>query len=80
MSGTSTTKRAQARRKQLEKIERLDKPTGGRKSAHMTFHAEKPSGNVVLRVEEAAIGYGDQVLSEPINVDINKLDAIAVVG
>lgn len=76
----STTKRAQARRKQLEKIERLDKPTGGRKSAHMTFHAEKPSGNVVLRVEEAAIGYGDQVLSEPINVEINKLDAIAVVG
>ncbi|MCB2837295.1 ABC-F family ATP-binding cassette domain-containing protein [Streptococcus dysgalactiae subsp. dysgalactiae] len=76
----STTKRAQARRKQLEKIERLDKPTSGRKSAHMTFHAEKPSGNVVLRVEEAAIGYGDQVLSEPINVDINKLDAIAVVG
>ncbi|HEQ6503223.1 TPA: ABC-F family ATP-binding cassette domain-containing protein [Streptococcus pyogenes] len=76
----STTKRAQARRKQLEKIERLDKPTGGRKSAHMTFHAEKPSGNVVLRVEEAAIGYGDEVLSEPINVDINKLDAIAVVG
>lgn len=76
----STTKRAQARRKQLEKIERLDKPTSGRKSAHMTFRAEKPSGNVVLRVEEAAIGYGDQVLSEPINVDINKLDAIAVVG
>lgn len=76
----STTKRAQARRKQLEKIERLDKPTSGRKSAHMTFHAEKPSGNVVLRVEEAAIGYGDQPLSEPINVDINKLDAIAVVG
>lgn len=76
----STTKRAQARRKQLEKIERLDKPTSGCKSAHMTFHAEKPSGNVVLRVEEAAIGYGDQVLSEPINVDINKLDAIAVVG
>ncbi|WP_434779868.1 ABC-F family ATP-binding cassette domain-containing protein [Streptococcus dysgalactiae] len=75
-----TTKRAQARRKQLEKIERLDKPTSGRKSAHMTFHAEKPSGNVVLRVEEAAIGYGDQALSEPINVDINKLDAIAVVG
>lgn len=76
----STTKRAQARRKQLEKIERLDKPTSGRKSAHMTFHAEKTSGNVVLRVEEAAIGYGDQALSEPINVDINKLDAIAVVG
>ena len=47
----STTKRAQARRKQLEKMERLDKPTEGQKSANMTFHADKVSGNVVLTVE-----------------------------
>ncbi|HER6567684.1 TPA: ABC-F family ATP-binding cassette domain-containing protein [Streptococcus pyogenes] len=76
----STTKRAQARRKQLEKIERLDKPTSARKSAHMTFQADKPSGNVVLTVEKAAIGYNQHVLSEPINLDIHKLDAIAIVG
>ncbi|VGT61353.1 ABC-F family ATP-binding cassette domain-containing protein [Streptococcus pyogenes] len=76
----STTKRAQARRKQLEKIERLDKPTSARKSAHMTFQADKPSGNVVLTVEKAAIGYNQHVLSEPINLDVHKLDAIAVVG
>ncbi|HEP3058212.1 TPA: ABC-F family ATP-binding cassette domain-containing protein [Streptococcus pyogenes] len=75
----STTKRAQARRKQLEKIERLDKPTSARKSAHMTFQADKPSGNVVLTVEKAAIGY-KHVLSEPINLDVHKLDAIAIVG
>ncbi|VHD67639.1 ATP-binding cassette, sub-family F,member 3 [Streptococcus pyogenes] len=77
---TSTTKRAQARRKQLEKIERLDKPTSARKSAHMTFQADKPSGNVVLTVEKAAIGYNQHVLSEPINLDVHKLDAIAIVG
>ncbi|EMC5219508.1 TPA: ABC-F family ATP-binding cassette domain-containing protein [Streptococcus pyogenes] len=76
----STTKRAQARRKQLEKIERLDKPTSARKSAHMTFQADKPSGNVVLMVEKAAIGYNQHVLSEPINLDVHKLDAIAIVG
>ncbi|HEQ4444012.1 TPA: ABC-F family ATP-binding cassette domain-containing protein [Streptococcus pyogenes] len=76
----STTKRAQARRKQLEKIERLDKPTSARKSAHMTFQADKPSGNVVLTVEKAAIGYNQHVLSEPINLDVRKLDAIAIVG
>ncbi|HEP1653008.1 TPA: ABC-F family ATP-binding cassette domain-containing protein [Streptococcus pyogenes] len=76
----STTKRAQARRKQLEKIERLDKPTSARKSAHMTFQADKPSGNVVLTVEKAAIGYNQHVLSEPINLDVHKLDAIAIVG
>ncbi|VHF45661.1 ATP-binding cassette, sub-family F,member 3 [Streptococcus pyogenes] len=76
----STTKRAQARRKQLEKIERLDKPTSARKSAHMTFQADKASGNVVLTVEKAAIGYNQHVLSEPINLDVHKLDAIAIVG
>ncbi|VED91255.1 ATP-binding cassette, sub-family F, member 3 [Streptococcus equinus] len=76
----STTKRAQARRKQLEKMERLDKPSAGQKSANMTFHADKVSGNVVLTVADAAIGYGDQILSEPINIDVKKFDAIAIVG
>lgn len=76
----STTKRAQARRKQLEKMERLDKPSAGQKSANMTFHADKVSGNVVLTVEDAAIGYDDQILSEPINIDVKKFDAIAIVG
>jgi ATP-binding cassette subfamily F protein 3 len=76
----STTKRAQARRKQLEKMERLDKPSDGQKSANMTFHADKVSGNVVLTVADAAIGYDDQILSEPINIDVKKFDAIAIVG
>ena len=76
----STTKRAQSRRKQLEKMERLDKPEAGNKSAHMTFHSDKTSGNVVLTVEEAAVGYDNQVLSEPINLDIRKMNAVAIVG
>lgn len=76
----STTKRAQSRRKQLEKMERLDKPEAGTKSAHMTYHSDKTSGNVVLTVEEAAVGYDDQVLSEPINLDIRKMNAVAIVG
>ncbi|WP_045798056.1 ABC-F family ATP-binding cassette domain-containing protein [Streptococcus equinus] len=76
----STTKRAQARRKQLEKMERLDKPSAGQKSANMTFHADKVSGNVVLTVADATIGYDDQILSEPINIDVKKFDAIAIVG
>ena len=76
----STTKRAQARRKQLEKMERLDKPTEGKKSANMTFHADKVSGNVVLTVKDAAIGYDDEILSEPISLDVKKMDAIAIVG
>ena len=76
----STTKRAQSRRKQLEKMERLGKPEAGTKSAHMTFHSDKASGNVVLTVEEAAVGYDDQILSEPISLDIRKMNAVAIVG
>ena len=76
----STTKRAQSRRKQLEKMERLDKPEAGKKSANMTFHSDKVSGNVVLTVENAAIGYDGEILSEPINLDLRKMNAVAVVG
>lgn len=76
----STTKRAQSRRKQLEKMERLDKPEAGKKSANMTFQSEKTSGNLVLTVENAAIGYDGEILSEPINLDLRKMNAVAIVG
>ena len=76
----STTKRAQSRRKQLEKMERLDKPEAGKKSANMTFQSEKTSGNVVLTVENAAIGYDGEILSQSINLDLRKLNAVAIVG
>ncbi|MEX2784531.1 ABC-F family ATP-binding cassette domain-containing protein [Streptococcus sp. H49] len=76
----STTKRAQARRKQLEKMQTLEKPQSAQKSANMAFRADKASGNVVLTVSDAAIGYGGKVLSQPLNLEVSKLDAIAVVG
>ena len=76
----STTKRAQSRRKQLEKMERLDKPEAGKKSANMTFQSEKTSGNIVLTVENAAIGYDGEILSEPISLDLRKMNAVAIVG
>lgn len=76
----STTKRAQSRRKQLEKMERLDKPETGKKAANMTFQSEKTSGNVVLTVENTAIGYDGEVLSQPINLDLRKMNAVAIVG
>lgn len=76
----STTKRAQSRRKQLEKMERLDKPEAGKKAANMTFQSKKTSGNVVLTVENTAIGYDGEVLSQPINLDLRKMNAVAIVG
>ncbi|WP_349603689.1 ABC-F family ATP-binding cassette domain-containing protein [Lactiplantibacillus plantarum] len=76
----STTKRAQARRKQLAKMDRLDRPDSDEKTAHFGFHADKQSGNIVLTVKDAAVGYDGQILSEPDNLNIKKHEAIAIVG
>lgn len=76
----STTKRAQSRRKQLEKMERMDRPQGDEKSAHFLFDIDKPSGNVVCQLENGAIGYDEEVLAAPIDLDIRRQDAIALVG
>jgi ATP-binding cassette subfamily F protein 3 len=62
-------------------MDRLDRPQGDEKSAHFLFDIEKPSGNIVLQVEDAAIGYSiEEILSDPINLDIRRKDAIALVG
>ncbi len=76
----STTKMAQSRRKKLEKMDRLDAPTSDDKSAHVTFIPEKTSGNVVLTVSEATVGYSDNRLSGPINIDERKGESLAIVG
>lgn len=61
------------RRKQLEKWSVWMLADRGSRSANMTFCPAKPSGNVVLTVEDAAIGYDNQVLSEPINLIFNQI-------
>ncbi|TWT11989.1 ABC-F family ATP-binding cassette domain-containing protein [Streptococcus sp. sy004] len=76
----STTKRAQSRRKQLEKMERLDKPENHQESASMTFQIDKVSGNQVLNLDQVAIGYDQEILAQEISIDVRKHDAIALVG
>lgn len=76
----STTKRAQSRRKMLDKMDKMGKPQDDEKSANFNFYTERESGSVVLQTEELAIGYDDHTLSESINLDIRKTDAIALVG
>lgn len=80
MARASTTKRAQSRLKQLEKMERIDAPTRDERSAHFLFNISRPSGNVVLQMDNGAIGYNDTILSEPIQLDIRRQEAIALVG
>ena len=76
----STTKRAQSRRKQLEKMERLARPEGDEKGPHFKFTADSQSGNIVLTVKDAAIGYDGRIISSPINIDLRKNQVMAIVG
>ncbi len=77
----STTKRAQSRRKKLEKIERLDRPDGAEKAAHFGFQFERASGNDVLFVEDLSIGYEkEKTVSKNLTFEIKRQDSIALVG
>ncbi|MFF2459805.1 ATP-binding cassette domain-containing protein [Peribacillus simplex] len=76
----STTKRAQSRRKQLEKMDVMDKPQGDEKSANFSFQIEKQSGNEVLQLQDLAIGYEGETVSKNINSRMTKGESIALVG
>lgn len=80
LARASTTKRAQSRRKQLQRMDRLDRPSGDEKSATFSFDIERQSGNDVLKVEDVAVGYGSEKVSEQISFRINRGDSVALVG
>ncbi len=75
----STTKRAQSRQKQLERMEMLDRPQGDEKSANFSFQIDKQSGNEVLQAKNIAIGY-EQAVAQSINFRITRGESIALIG
>lgn len=76
----STTKRAQARRKQLEKMDRMERPTTDDSSIHFSFHSDKDSGNEVLDVENLKVGYNENVLAGPLSFKERKGKRIGIIG
>lgn len=77
----STTKRAQSRRKQLDRMDRLNRPTGDESSANFSFTIEKQSGNDVLNVQDLFIGYNRiPTIDTPIQFNLNRGDSVSLVG
>ncbi|HEK9103754.1 TPA: ABC-F family ATP-binding cassette domain-containing protein [Bacillus pseudomycoides] len=76
----STTKRAQSRRKQLDRMELLTRPLGDSKSASFHFDIEKQSGNDVLQVKDVSIGYDKEPIIEHVNMRLTRGDSVALVG
>lgn len=78
----STTKRAQSRRKQLERIKKIEKPKQDQRAPRIQFSAANESGQRVIETQHLAIGYdpSSKPLSQEINLDLRRQDAIAIVG
>jgi ATP-binding cassette, subfamily F, member 3 len=80
LARASTTKRAQSRRKKLEKIERLDRPKGDEKSATFGFEIDRQSGNEVLHLDSLEIGYHEEAISRDLSFRLTRGESVALVG
>lgn len=78
----STTKRAQSRRKKLEKMTRIEKPLQDDKAPRIQFSAARESGERVIDAEDLAIGYNaeETPVATDINMELKRQDAVAIVG
>ena len=74
----STTKQAQSRRKTLEKMERLEKPTEAAKVS-FDFPFSKNLSQEVLLVKNLYIGYTKPILA-PISFEVRYNQKVAIIG
>ncbi|MEF2967574.1 ABC-F family ATP-binding cassette domain-containing protein [Paenibacillus sp. M1] len=78
----STTKRAQSRRKALEKMEVMDRPLGDLKKASFSFEAEIMSGKEVLQVDDLAYAFepGASPLFRNVSFSLRRGETVALIG
>lgn len=78
----STTKRAQSRRKQLAKMDKIEQPLGDESSASFTFQVNKVSGNDVLKVKNFSFQYpsNGQPVFQHAYMNIQRGENVALVG
>lgn len=74
----STTKRAQSRRKQLQKIERLEKPKLQAPPAFSFIHSRE-SGKLVFESTKLSIGYSYPLINN-LNLSLSKGEKVAITG
>ena len=73
-------KRAESRVKMLDKIERLEKPGGEKRSLHFELTPALISGNDVLSVENLAKSFGSNSLFSNINFEVKRSEKVAIIG
>ncbi len=77
----STTKRAQSRRKTLDKLERIDRPNSHIKKASFSFEIERESGHDVLKAENLSMKFDrEKPLFEQLSFEITRGERVALIG
>ncbi len=76
----STSKRAQSRRKMLDKINPVEKPLAAPEKTAFSFSISRESGKEVLKAENLAVGYAEKTLAEGISFLIERGESVALIG
>ena len=80
----STTKMAQSRRKQLEKMERIERPVHDTKSAkiHFTYAVEPPIDVLKVKGVDISVGEGSsrKTLVDTIDFEVRRGEKIGIIG
>mgnify|MGYP000061615940 FL=1 len=76
----SKASQAQARIKQLEKMERIPAPEADAETISFRFPQPERSGQRVATLTEVKQAYGDHVVYENLNLEVEKAERIVLVG
>jgi ATP-binding cassette, subfamily F, member 3 len=74
------TKQAKSRRKMLERLERVDAVSVDQSAGDFRLQAIERTGNHVLTVTEASIGYGENVLACDISFILRRGECLGIIG
>ena len=74
------TKQAKSRRKMLERLERIDAVSVDQSAGDFRLQAIERTGNHVLTVTEASIGYGENVLACDISFILRRGECLGIIG
>ena len=78
-SATRSTQ-AKSREKQLEKIERIEAPTGGLRTLHFRFPPAPRSGREVVKIKDLVHAYDNKILFLGADLLLERGDRVAFLG
>ena len=76
----STTKMAQSRRKQLEKMEITDKPNTSHTKLKLNFEFDTEPYNEVLTIKDLTVSIGGNELIQGLNVELLRAERLIIAG